>query len=316
MNKSNILIIGGSGFIGLNLSLYLNNKYKIFILGSRNYFLDNLLLNNDDINLISITIDDISTDFLKKHNFESIIWLAHSSVPASNVDLYWSINKDVFPIINFLNKLKKIEFPVKFIYFSSGGAIYGNPVLMEPISEFIVPKPISNYGYIKQIAENTIQYNVHNSNISALIVRPSNVYGIFQNYNKPQGLIPHIFKCSLKNDKLSLYDDGNITRDYINIKDLCNFISKILEKKISMNFDIFNVGSQVPIKNHCIINLIQNITSIEIEIVNNLPRIFDCSYNVLNISKANILLDWKPEINLYDGICNYWEWFKLNFNEK
>ena len=89
--KPNLLIVGGGGFIGTNLSLQLKNNYNIFIINRINNNLNLFLDNNKDINLISTDITEVTTYILNKYNFNSIIWLAHNSVPASDNDFISNI---------------------------------------------------------------------------------------------------------------------------------------------------------------------------------------------------------------------------------
>jgi UDP-glucose 4-epimerase len=315
MIKKNVLIIGGGGFIGLNLAMNLNKNFNIFIVSRTNFFLNKILQNNRNLKLISNDISHITIELLNKYNFESILWLAHNSVPASNNDLISGIKSDINPLILFLEILKEFKKPIRFIYFSSGGAVYGNTISKRPISEISNLNPISNYGYFKLICENTIKYILFNTKVNTIIIRPSNVYGPLQSSNKPQGLISHVFKCCYNNIELNLYDDGNITRDYIHINDLSNFIELVLENKDNFHFEIFNVGSSLPTKNDEVISIIQNLTNCNLKINHKHPRIFDCLYNVLDITKAINNFDWKPKISLNDGIEDYSNWYLSNLHE-
>lgn len=314
--KPNILIVGGGGFIGTNLSLQLKNNYNIFIVNRINNNLNLFLDNNKDINLISTEITEVTNYVLNKYNFISIIWLAHNSVPASDNDFFSDFNIDVFPLIDFTEKLKSISYKGSFIYFSSGGTIYGNQKLNNPICESVDTNPISRYGYLKNICEYTLKFQFVKSEINLIIIRPSNVYGRFQNISKPQGLIGHAINCTITKTKLKLFDNGSIIRDYIHINDVCIFISKLLPLKSFSKFEIFNVGSCIPTTIPEILLLITDITKINLEVIYEEPRPFDCLYNVLNITKSKTIANWQPDIKLRDGIEDYWKWIQKSLNEQ
>jgi len=82
----NILIIGGGGFIGTNLSLKLREYFNVYLVNRLN---DNTseLLKFENIQMLSSSVHDITSDQLRKNKFHSIIWLLHNTIPASNNDL-------------------------------------------------------------------------------------------------------------------------------------------------------------------------------------------------------------------------------------
>lgn len=314
--KPNILILGGGGFIGTNLSLHLKTIYNVYIINRINNNLNVFLKANEDIILLSDEIENVSSTTLYNYNFNSIIWLAHNSVPASNNDLISDFNIDIFPMIDFTEKLKSISFKGNFIYFSSGGTVYGNQIRNIPIIESVETNPISRYGYLKSICENTLKFQFVKTEINLIIIRPSNVYGRFQNINKPQGLIGHAINCAVTNTKLKLFDNGSIIRDYIHINDLCNFMHNLLQSNQLTKFEIFNVGSSIPTSISEILFLITDVTKTRIEVHYEEPRPFDCIYNVLNISKSKNIANWQPEIKLKEGIEDYWKWIQKIINEQ
>ncbi len=308
----NILIIGGGGFIGTNLSLKLREYFNVFLVNRLNNNTSELL-KFENIHMLSSNVDGITSDQLRSKNFHSIIWLLHNTIPASNNDLNVDIQSDLFPLINFINLIKSINYTNDFLYFSSGGTIYGNPDLKLPIPEDSICAPISQYGFSKQIAELSLRFLSLDSKFHTSIVRPSNVYGIYQNLNRSQGIIGHAFNCIVSKKPLLLFDDGSIERDFIHIDDLSAFILKLLNSKKNSLYEIYNIGSGQSTKLKALIDLIVDISHYNIDIVLENPRKFDCEYNVLDINKSRNIDNWEPLIDLKTGLENYWGWFK-NFN--
>jgi UDP-glucose 4-epimerase len=308
----NILIIGGGGFIGTNLSLKLREYFNVFLVNRLNNNTSELL-KFENIHMLSSNVDGITSDQLRSKNFHSIIWLLHNTIPASNNDLNVDIQSDLFPLINFINLIKSINYTNDFLYFSSGGTIYGNPDLKLPIPEDSICAPISQYGFSKQIAELSLRFLSLDSKFHISIIRPSNVYGIYQNLNRSQGIIGHAFNCIVSKKPLILFDDGSIERDFIHIDDLSAFILKLLNSKKNSLYEIYNIGSGQSTKLKSLIDLIVDISHYNIDIVLENPRKFDCEYNVLDINKSMNIDNWEPLIDLKSGLENYWGWFK-NFN--
>lgn len=305
----NILIIGGGGFIGINLSIKLKDYFNVYLVNRLNSNTSELL-KFENIQLLSFNLEDVTPDLLKEKKFQSIIWLFHNSIPGSNSDLTIDIQLDLFPLINFFSLLKSIDYSNRFLYFSSGGTIYGNHEKKLPFLEESVCLPISQYGFSKQMAESTLRFLSQDTNFHTAIIRPSNVYGNYQNLNRPQGIIGHAFNCIISNKPLVLFDDGRIERDFIHVNDLSSFIIKLLNSKRNSIYEIYNMGSGKSTKLNILIDLIVGVTNCDIDIIIEKPRKFDIVYNVLDISKSNSVQNWEPLIDLETGLKDYWTWFK------
>jgi UDP-glucose 4-epimerase len=303
--KPNILLIGGAGFIGSNLAIRMAQYYNVFIINRNN---ENLkyLLKSKNITHVATDIDDLTNEFIHSKNFLSIVWLLHTSIPSSSNNLKSDFEYDLYPLINFYNRIKAFQYSNNFIYFSSGGTVYGNPQKFTPINEDSVCSPISQYGLIKLMAENVLRYLSKDSKFNTIILRPSNVYGNFHNLSKPQGVIGHCFNSILTNTPLFLYNDGTIVRDFIHVYDLTEFVLRIIQNTKKSPFEIFNVGSGEGTELNKLIYLIEEITQNKLNLVSKSPRDFDCIYNVLDLTRSMAILNWKPKIELISGVNDYW----------
>lgn len=312
MNKR-CLIIGGGGFIGYNLTEYLlKDDFHIKVIDR---YTDNL--NNIESTFSKLTLikgEVAETKFLLDHlkDFENIIWLVHTTVPSTSMDnIEEDLTENIFPLIRFLSAIKTNPGIEKFIYLSSGGTIYGNPVVKKPITEDQPKIPLSSYGLTKYIAEHYINFILSESTIQRIIFRPSNVYGLYQNLNKPQGIIGHSFKAAINNHPLVLYNLGVMTRDFLFVTDLTNAIHKSLTTDKLKDYSyIFNIGSGKGFLIKEIINKITEISKLEIKIIDKPLRTFDCDYNVLSISKLTDHLNWAPKVSLEEGLFKVWNWIK------
>ena len=196
MNKS-IVLIGGSGFIGLNFANYFFSKnYRVRIICRNKFDMSRLISNNIEIHILDIKETHKLLDAIS--GFENIIWLANTLIPGIKIiNETDAFNDNVLPIINFFKNNNDTVYFKKFIYISSGGTIYGNNESNSPSNETSKTDPISLYGKIKLQSENYIKYYSNTVKSDIYIIRPSNVYGIYQNFNKPQGIIGFLFKSIL-----------------------------------------------------------------------------------------------------------------------
>jgi UDP-glucose 4-epimerase len=227
-----ILITGGSGFIGT----YLINKLSGD--GHDVYNLDKVnspALPPDKQKIIDILDIDVNDVFF--NNIEVIIHLAGMvSVPRSFEDPINSFGNNTFCTIKLLSAahLHKIK---KFI-FSSSAAVYGSKE--GTVCENDVTEPNSPYGLDKLTSEKYIQMYCQQWGIDYLILRLFNIYGQGQN---PQyaGVITAFNIALEKKEPLIIYGDGEQTRDFISVNDVCNYFSKLLTS--TAKNDIFNIGT-------------------------------------------------------------------------
>ena len=227
-----ILITGGSGFIGT----YLINKLSSD--GHDVYNLDKVVspaLPSNKQKVIDILDIDINDNFFV--GIDTIIHLAAmASVQKSFDDPINSFGNNTFLTIKLLSaaNLHKIK---KFV-FSSSAAVYGSKE--GTVSENDATEPNSPYGLDKLVCEKYIQMYCQQWNIDYLIFRFFNVYGQGQN---PQyaGVIT-AFNLAFQNKQpLIIYGDGEQTRDFISVNDVCNYISRLIITTVKN--DIFNIGT-------------------------------------------------------------------------
>lgn len=310
--KSTILIIGGNGFVGKNFASYFSEQNFRIIIADHSIRTTKTI--NPNIEPVTIDIHHTKELLEIAKNVDYVIWLVHASVPSTQDEsMVDDFLLNVSPIIRFLEKANTLNNLKKFIYLSSGGTIYGNTLEHLPINEDFKQKPISNYGLSKSIAEKYIEYISQNKRFETIVLRPSNVYGPYQNLLKPQGIIGYAFKAVKDNHVLDLYDEGKVIRDFIYVDDLAAAVSKFLSSDIKLNHTSFyNVGSSEGFSIKQILDKIEKITGHKLNLNHKSSRSFDCTYNVLNISKINRDTNWYKQTNIDDGLLKVWEWIKSN----
>jgi UDP-glucose 4-epimerase len=277
-----ILIIGGSGFIGSNLvNKYIKMGCKVSILDRLD---KNRKIANENVKFYYGNLYDekLIESILVEENIDHSIHLASKLLPSS--DLIEYINEVEFiikPTIKMLPIFSKYN--VKLIYFSSGGAIYGRNKL-KSISENENTEPITYYGMSKLVLEEAIKFENRKSNLSYLIFRPSNPYGMGQDFNKNQGLIGTSINNILNNKKITIWGDGSVVRDYIFIDDLVNIAYKIID--LGENNETFNIGSGVGYSVSEILDILKKVSCSDFEVVNGNARIIDVEHIVLDVKKS------------------------------
>lgn len=304
----NIAIIGGHGFIGKNFTeFFLGLGFKICVIGknSRNNIFGSEVIS------INADISDTLTIIEAVKEAEIIIWLANSLIPGSHeVNLGTDFDVNIRPVIAFLEKADN-GFLEKFIYLSSGGTVYGDTKVHHPLDENHSKKPISEYGLSKLVTENYIEFLTASSGFESFILRPSNVYGKYQNLNKPQGIIGFAFRSLINDTTIDLYDDGKVIRDFVFVTDVAEAVLQCInssQKKSETH--TYNVGNGRPFSIKEIILKISDVAGKEVNTIPKSSRQFDCLYNVLSVEKIKRELNWAPKVEVNQGLQIVWEWIK------
>jgi len=183
----------------------------------------------------------------------------------------------------------------RFVFFSSGGTIYGNTDL--PISEDHPIAPMSLYARSKAGIEDLIR----KSDLPYLILRLSNPYGGYQIAEKKQGVIPILIRRALRNEPFEMYVSGDSVRDYFYISDLGQAVTGLLECG-AVN-DTVNVGSGQGTSLHEIIRLVQEATGETVSIIQKASEMPVVQSIVLNIDKLKRLTGYEPAVSLREGIA-------------
>lgn len=304
-----ISIIGGYGFIGQNICENFDNKnYSLNIIGRNS---SNKALNYLNIQEFFLDIND-TEKIANITDGNDVIWLATSLVPGHHTELIKEFEANIRPIIKYLEFVKSNRINIgKFIYISSGGTVYGDSLQEIPISEDYFKNPISSYGLSKLVTEDYIKFLTIDADFQSIIIRPSNIYGRYQNLIKPQGIMGFALKAAKENSSIKLYDDGKVIRDFVHVKDFCSALVKVIEsQKISGEFDVYNLGSGTPYTIKQIVEKVKSVTQHFFYIINEDKRPFDCYYNVLNYTKFKDKFNWAPQIDINIGIADTWEWMK------
>lgn len=292
MERKRIILIGGFGFIGMNLINKLIKNYDLIVLDLKNGINDK-------------KIQWIKGDFRDKELLRSVIsqrdiivHLACTTIPSSSEqDIKKDIIENVFGILDLLEVCveKKV---CRLIFFSSGGTVYGElkggafkeDDTVNPINAHGIMK-LTNEKYIKLFSRRGLEY---------VIVRPSNPYGRMLNLDKPQGIIDVLLKKLVSGDSIEIWGDGEIIRDYIYIDDFIDLIVKIIESKVSN--EIINAGTGIGYSINQLIEIMKKIINKDIKIQYLNRRNFDVSANILDIRKAKEIYNWEPRLSLTEGI--------------
>lgn len=349
-----ILITGGAGFIGKNIS------QQLISMGYSIRIIDNLdpqihgdgkevrsWIKNYDIDFIQSSILDV--DLLKKSLIDvtSIIHLASKTGTGQSMyQISEYTNTNILGTSLLLNTILENKIPINKFALTSSRSIYGegqyicthcnlinNPKLrtfenlksqkwnhyclncnnlLSPIatSELSPINPASIYASNKYTQEDLIRIFCESLGFGYGIFRLQNVYGEGQSLRNPYTGILSIFANQLRqNLNLNIYEDGQMSRDFVYIDDVT---SSIISYLINSEFDkkiVTNVGTGVPIK-------VEDIAKILIKKINpNLNyeitgefRVGDIRTNFASMDNYGMIFGKKEFIQFDKGIDYLLKW--------
>ena len=303
MRKS-ILFIGGAGFIGSNIIRRMqHDDYEIHVCepdGANTQRLDGL-----EVRLHRALLSDIEkvNNIIQDYHIDVVVHLVSTLIPGSTYEDYKKEYKDViFPSIELMELCAQKG--IRFVYFSSGGTVYGNRNDVLPFKETDAMNPISYYGWSKQMMENSIQFMHRTVGLDYLVVRPSNPYGHGQNLHGKQGLVAVAMGKLLKNEAIEVWGDGSAVRDYIYVDDLAKIFAKLIEGEVHNT--TLNIGSGRGYSVNDVLAFLKIVSGKELNIVYKNPRPVDVSNMVLDTSRLRKLVDYELT-PFMDGIRKFYE---------
>lgn len=307
-----ILITGGGGFIGRSFIQQKKNKYNICSIDIDNSILYKLL-NYSISTTLKLENCDITNNVSK---LESIIKCFKPDVVlhlAAQSNLRTSIRypiTDAFTnIIGSINVIQAcIKYNVKkFIYTSTGGARYG---FASNFDEFARIHPVSPYGISKHTVEHYLNMYHFTGQFYPTTLCFGNVYGPNDIAEISNRIIPTIISMTIKNEMITIYGDGNQSRDFVFIDDIIGIIDKIINRDETFCGTIYNIGSGKQHSLKEILDIVYNTLNKRIQIQYK-PKNSNELYNTpLDITKAKKELNWKPKTPFKKGLIKTIKWYE------
>jgi UDP-glucose 4-epimerase len=303
-----VLITGGAGFIGSNVvQLLLIENCKVRVL-------DNLSTGYNK-NLDGLDVDFILGDIRDKElveqscqGIDTIFHLAASVGRQKSLDHSQEDSEvNLIGTTNILEGARKTG--VQTIVYSSSAAIFGELQTL-PILENHPQNPDSPYGVSKLAAEKQVLCFAGLYGFKAVCLRYFNVFGINQRYDAYGNVIPIFAERLFSNQSVTIYGDGEQTRDFVNVKDVA--MANYLAATSSGKTDVYNIGSGSSITINQLAKMMIKLSGIEGKIDYVPPRSADVRHCRANIDKAKEKISFSPTTDLEEGLACYLEWYKEN----
>lgn len=300
LNAKEVVVTGGAGFIGSNLCRkLLENGAKVTaydnLYSGKIEFIEDLM--DKGLNFVQEDVRDHAALEEATKDCEIIFHLAaQTSVPFSmeNPQEDCEIN-----VVGTLNALKAARKAGARVVFASSAAVYGNPE-KRPTPETYPAHPVAFYGLTKLLGEDYCRFYQEIYGLEVVMLRIFNVYG-----PDCHGAIYDFLSKLQKNpNKLEVLGTGKQSRDFVYVSDLINFLLKAATSPAAPG-EVFNVGTGTTTSVAELAKMIVDILGLEdvdIYFTGGQAWAGDMDITLADNSKAISKLQWRPQVNLEEGL--------------
>jgi UDP-glucose 4-epimerase len=294
-----VLVTGGAGFIGSHVvDLYLEGGYEVVVVDD--------LSTGREINLnpqaTFYKIDIRSQELARIFELEKPDYVNHH---AAQMDVRYSVEHPIFDAdVNILGSLNLLEcarrYEVRrFVYISSGGAVYGEPIHL-PCDEEHPIAPISPYGASKYAVEQYLYMYYLNYGLEYAVLRYANVYGPRQNPQGEAGVVAIFTNQMLAGRQAIINGDGKQERDFVYVKDCAK--ANLLATTSGVPNGVYNLGNSKGTSINQLFFALKKLTGYQAGPFHGPAKLGETRRIYLNAEKARRQLGWAPATELEAGL--------------
>ncbi|MBV9896052.1 MAG: NAD-dependent epimerase/dehydratase family protein [Chloroflexi bacterium] len=303
-----ILVTGGAGFIGSHVvDGFKAENHEVAVV-------DDLSAGNranldPAIKLYQCDIRDDALEAVFREFKPEVVdhHAAQSNVPASVSNPVHDASVNVLGTLNLL-RLSATHGVKKFIYVSSGGAMYGEPDPTDlPVKETAPVRPLSPYGASKQAVEAWLGVYHRTFGLDYTVLRYANIYGPRQSIRE-EGAVVAVFATRMAADQpVTIDGTGQQTRDFVYVGDCVTANVAALERGSGMSVNI-GTGRETSIRD--IFEAMAEVAGYSHQPNFGPGRTGDVVRIVLDPSLAKRELNWEAKTGLHDGLAKTYAYFR------
>lgn len=307
-----ILITGGAGFIGSHILAQLQGRRDMDVVvfdnlssGSKEHVPAGMELVEGDV------CDEAAVDALfADHHFDAVIHLAAQTMVPTSVE------QPVLDCrINLEGVLRVLEacriHGTRHILFSSSAAVYGDNLHIS-LKETERLVPTSPYGITKMTTEHYLRVYHELYGMDATVFRFANVYGERQGEKGEGGVVSIFCKLLSQRQGITVFGDGNQTRDFVYAGDIAQAIIRALPLK---GYHTMNVSTGQETSINDLICSFEKAVGYTVPVQYTAPRTGDILRSVLSNETLKRDLGFVPAMNLEEGIRRTYDWYRSQWME-
>lgn len=306
------LVTGAAGFIGSTLSEQLielghevvgmdclTDYYSVEI---KQHNLQKLQ-QNDRFYLVQADLNEADLPSL----LEGVDWVFHQA-GQPGVRMSWGSHFDLYVRNNILATQRLLEAAknskITRLVYASSSSVYGDSPEL-PLRETSLPQPVSPYGVTKLSAEHLCNLYHVNYGVPTVSLRYFTVYGPRQ---RPDMGFNKFIKAALLNEAITIFGDGEQTRDFTFVSDAVQANLSAAVKKDAVG-RVFNIGGGSRISVNGVLEILRNLTGdLRVEYIETQKG--DVRHTMSDTTAASEVLGYKPEVSIADGLARQTDWMR------
>ena len=312
----NVLVTGGAGFIGSHLvdELVTQQVKSIAVIDDlslgRSENLDEARDARPDL---ALEVGD-AADFrfvetvVVRHNIDVVFDLATRPLPYSLEHPHTTVTMNVAMLTN-LAELARFGVIDTIVHFSSS-EIYGTAQTV-PMTEDHPMVPLTPYAASKAAADLVLSTYIETFGIDACIVRPFNNYGPRQNDAAYAGVVPIAIERALRGDAMTIYGDGEQTRDFVYVGDTARAAIAIYEQPATRG-RVVNLGSGIETTVNELVALVYRAAGTPLRVEHAPARRADVRRHCASRVLARDLIGFLPSIAPAEGLASTVDWYRAH----
>lgn len=302
-----VLVTGGAGFIGSHVAdRFLAEGWAVTVLddlssGRREQVPAAARFVQEDVG------SPAAAALVEAGRFDVICHLAAQiDVRHSVADPAADATRNILGTINLMEAVRRGGAGTRVVFSSTGGALYG--AFAEPPSpEGTAANPEAPYGIGKLAAEHYLAYYGRVHGLETVVLRYGNVYGPRQDPHGEAGVVAIFCTRLLRGEPLTVYGDGEQTRDYVFVGDVAEAnlaaATRPLPPAGTLEARAFNIGTGNETSVLALAAQLQRCAGTAVPVRHAPPRPGEIARSALAVEKARALLGWTPATTLADGLA-------------
>ncbi len=300
-----VIVTGGAGFIGSHVvDAYINAGHQVTVVddlstGKRERI-------NPAAELVEMSINDPELADLFLTGRPDVVnhHAANASVSVSVRRPVFDAAQNILGTVNLLEAARQAQVR-KFIYISSGGAMYGDPEYL-PEDEEHPAKPVSPYALSKHTGERYVQVYGLEHGLQWISLRYANIYGPRQDPFGEAGVVAIFCQSFLDGATPTIHWDGEQTRDFCYVGDCARANVLALEAGAG---HAYNIGTGIGTSVNTLYGTLLEVSGRSVTPQHGPRRPGDVRHSYLNCDKAKRDLNWRAEVSLREGLAQTWRYY-------
>ncbi len=299
------LVTGGAGFIGSNVvRRLLERGHEVTVLDNCSTGYAYNLEPYPEAEFVQGDIRDGDTVAGAMVGKEAVFHLAASVGNKKSIDEpIYDASHNVLGTINVLEAMRKHD--VENIVYSSSAGIFGEPQY-QPVDEAHPVEPDSPYGATKLCGEKVTLSYMKLYGIKAACLRYFNVYGENQRFDAYGNVIPIFAAKIARRETLTIFGDGEQTRDFIDVGDVA--AANVAAAESSEARGMFNIGTGTEISINRLVEILREVTGEDFEVVHGPPRPGDVRHATADATRLREVLKVSPGTDIPGNLTRYYSW--------